>query len=172
MGGDHVVSLGRPNSCNRSKTKSRRYRTLLNGLENGGPAGLIYGYLFVWCGVSLQALVMAEMASMYVHREPQSLRPAIGKLFAKTTLFTRLAGVRHSDRQLPWPSLVSTTLVLVDVVRKLPPRSLWRSNSRYKSPITSFKLVTDQLAGSPLQVAPSIGYLSCPLHRARSSLAT
>lgn len=41
-------------------------RTLYNALENGGPAGLIYGYLFVWCGVILQALVMAEMASMYV----------------------------------------------------------------------------------------------------------
>lgn len=27
---------------------------------------MIYGYLFVWCGVILQALVMAEMASMYV----------------------------------------------------------------------------------------------------------
>ncbi|CAD6573229.1 MAG: hypothetical protein ASARMPREDX12_005912 [Alectoria sarmentosa] len=38
--------------------------TLLNGLQNGGPAGLIYGYIFVWCGASLQALVMAEMASM------------------------------------------------------------------------------------------------------------
>ena len=41
-------------------------RTLYNALENGGPAGLIYGYLFVWCGAILQALVMAEMASMYV----------------------------------------------------------------------------------------------------------
>ena len=41
-------------------------RTLFNALENGGPAGLIYGYLFVWCGAILQALVMAEMASMYV----------------------------------------------------------------------------------------------------------
>ncbi|KAL2043899.1 hypothetical protein N7G274_003419 [Stereocaulon virgatum] len=38
--------------------------TLLNGLENGGPAGLIYGYLFVWVGATLQAFVMAEMASM------------------------------------------------------------------------------------------------------------
>lgn len=39
---------------------------MYNALDNGGPAGLIYGYLFVWCGVILQALVMAEMASMYV----------------------------------------------------------------------------------------------------------
>ncbi|KAF4630595.1 hypothetical protein G7Y89_g7543 [Cudoniella acicularis] len=42
--------------------------TLVNGLEDGGPAGLIYGYLFVWFGSFLQTLVMAEMASM--HRIP------------------------------------------------------------------------------------------------------
>ena len=45
---------------------STSFRTLLYGLEDGGPAGLIYGYLLAWCGASLQALVMAEMASMYV----------------------------------------------------------------------------------------------------------
>ena len=45
------------------------YSTLYNALENGGPAGLMYGYLFVWCGVILQALVMTEMASMYVSNE-------------------------------------------------------------------------------------------------------
>ena len=51
------------------------YRTLYNALENGGPAGLIYGYLFVWCGVILQALVMAEMASMYVLKTVKSMIP-------------------------------------------------------------------------------------------------
>ncbi|KAL0255031.1 hypothetical protein SLS55_009558 [Diplodia seriata] len=34
------------------------------GLPNGGNAGLIYGYIFVWFGTILQVLVMAEMASM------------------------------------------------------------------------------------------------------------
>ncbi|GME28986.1 Amino acid/polyamine transporter I [Neofusicoccum parvum] len=34
------------------------------GLLNGGNAGLIYGYIFVWVGTILQVLVMAEMASM------------------------------------------------------------------------------------------------------------
>ncbi|KKY26616.1 putative amino acid transporter [Diplodia seriata] len=34
------------------------------GLLNGGNAGLIYGYIFVWFGTILQVLVMAEMASM------------------------------------------------------------------------------------------------------------
>ncbi|KAF2004153.1 amino acid transporter-like protein [Amniculicola lignicola CBS 123094] len=38
--------------------------TLQFGLENGGPAGLIYGYIVAWIGAGLQALVMAEMASM------------------------------------------------------------------------------------------------------------
>ena len=37
-----------------------------NGLNNGGPAGLIYGFLFTWIGSAIQALVMAEMASMLV----------------------------------------------------------------------------------------------------------
>ena len=43
---------------------------MLDGLQNGGPAGLIYGFLFVWCGASFQTLVMAEMASMYVETRP------------------------------------------------------------------------------------------------------
>ncbi|KAI9692825.1 MAG: hypothetical protein M1822_004819 [Bathelium mastoideum] len=34
------------------------------GLENGGPAGLIYGYLVTWIGVFSQAFVMAEMGAM------------------------------------------------------------------------------------------------------------
>ncbi|EDN92338.1 hypothetical protein SS1G_08201 [Sclerotinia sclerotiorum 1980 UF-70] len=38
--------------------------TLQFGLQNGGPAGLIYGYLAAWAGSMLQALVMAEMSSM------------------------------------------------------------------------------------------------------------
>ena len=38
--------------------------TLQQGLANGGPAGLVYGYLFTWVGSMVQALVMAEMASM------------------------------------------------------------------------------------------------------------
>ena len=62
----------------RKLTAGTSYRTLFNALENGGPAGLIYGYLFVWCGVILQALVMAEMASMYVFAKAM---PTIRSLF-------------------------------------------------------------------------------------------
>ena len=46
---------------------------MLDGLQNGGPAGLIYGFLFVWCGASFQTLVMAELASMYVETCPDIL---------------------------------------------------------------------------------------------------
>ncbi|KAM3069686.1 hypothetical protein ACMFMG_010404 [Clarireedia jacksonii] len=34
------------------------------GLTNGGPSGLVYGFIFAWIGSALQALVMGEMASM------------------------------------------------------------------------------------------------------------
>ena len=34
------------------------------GLENGGPAGLIYGFFVTWIGVFSQAFVMAEMGAM------------------------------------------------------------------------------------------------------------
>ena len=38
--------------------------TFQSGLANGGPAGLVYGFLFTWIGSIVQVLVMAEMASM------------------------------------------------------------------------------------------------------------
>lgn len=41
-------------------------RTFQLGLTNGGPAGLIYGFIFAWFGTTLQALVMGEMASAFV----------------------------------------------------------------------------------------------------------
>lgn len=66
MGSHHLVSRqpSPHNAAAEKPTADTSYSTLYNALENGGPAGLIYGYLFVWCGVILQALVMAEMASM------------------------------------------------------------------------------------------------------------
>ena len=69
LGGVHIVSIPYPPPKRRGfplADLSASPRGLLYGLENGGPAGLVYGYLLVWCGASLQALVMAEMASMYV----------------------------------------------------------------------------------------------------------
>ncbi len=39
-------------------------RVFSSGLVNGGPAGLIYGFIFAWIGTILQAIVMGEMASM------------------------------------------------------------------------------------------------------------
>lgn len=35
-----------------------------SGLTNGGPSGLVYGYIIVLVGVTFQTLTMAEMASM------------------------------------------------------------------------------------------------------------
>ena len=58
-------------SCDLSRIANKpSSRTLQYGLENGGPAGLFYGYLVAWFGAGLQAMVMAEMASMYVVAVP------------------------------------------------------------------------------------------------------
>ncbi|PQE27665.1 choline transport protein [Rutstroemia sp. NJR-2017a BBW] len=40
------------------------------GLTNGGPSGLVYGFIFAWIGSALQALVMGEMASMVAILSP------------------------------------------------------------------------------------------------------
>ena len=42
------------------------------GLINGGPSGLVYGYIFAWVGVFAQALVMAELTSMSVNQSSVS----------------------------------------------------------------------------------------------------
>ena len=42
-----------------------------SGLTNGGPAGLVYGFIFVWAGTALQTAVMAELASMFVSQSIQ-----------------------------------------------------------------------------------------------------
>ena len=77
MGSHYIVSRQSfsHNSAPQKLTRGTSSRTLFNALENGGPAGLIYGYLFVWVGVILQALVMAEMASMYVVNRAISMMP-------------------------------------------------------------------------------------------------
>jgi choline transport protein len=35
------------------------------GLQNGGPAGLIYGFLFVWTGYGCVVATMGELVSMW-----------------------------------------------------------------------------------------------------------
>ena len=56
--------------------------TLTIGLTNGGPAGLVYGFLAAWVGATLQSLVFAEMASMCVvsSRPSKSLREWFSRL--------------------------------------------------------------------------------------------
>ncbi|KAL8855020.1 MAG: hypothetical protein Q9221_000217 [Calogaya cf. arnoldii] len=46
------------------KKQRLRIRVLESGLTNGGPSGIIYGFIFAWIGSGLQTLVMAEMASI------------------------------------------------------------------------------------------------------------
>lgn len=41
------------------------FAVFLYGFQNGGPAGLIYGYLFCWIGTLATVASLAEMASMY-----------------------------------------------------------------------------------------------------------
>ena len=40
------------------------FAVFLYGFQNGGPAGLIYGYLFCWVGTLATVSSLAEMASM------------------------------------------------------------------------------------------------------------
>lgn len=42
-------------------------RVFLYGLTDGGPAGLIYGYISCWFGYFTVVASLAELASMYVH---------------------------------------------------------------------------------------------------------
>jgi amino acid permease len=35
------------------------------GLQNGGPAGLVYGFLFVWTGTACVVATMGELFSMW-----------------------------------------------------------------------------------------------------------
>ncbi|KAI9733682.1 MAG: hypothetical protein M1834_003285 [Cirrosporium novae-zelandiae] len=41
------------------------FSVFIYGLEDGGPGGLIYGFLFVWAGYMAVCASMAEMTSMY-----------------------------------------------------------------------------------------------------------
>ncbi|KAE8347482.1 hypothetical protein BDV24DRAFT_122222 [Aspergillus arachidicola] len=36
----------------------------LQSFQNGGPAGSVYGYLFVWAGIAATFVVISELVSM------------------------------------------------------------------------------------------------------------
>ena len=40
------------------------FSVFLYGFSNGGPSGLVYGYLFCWLGTLTTVASLAEMASM------------------------------------------------------------------------------------------------------------
>ena len=63
MGGGLDVSI----SSNIVRMECKMWsRVFQSGLTNGGPAGLVYGFILVWIGTALQTLVMAELASLCV----------------------------------------------------------------------------------------------------------
>jgi hypothetical protein len=37
----------------------------LTNTTSGGPAGAVYGFIFVWIGVASTFVVLSELASMY-----------------------------------------------------------------------------------------------------------
>lgn len=43
------------------------------GLTDGGPAGLVYGYLFCWLGYFAVVASLAEMVSMYARVAVQGI---------------------------------------------------------------------------------------------------
>ncbi|KAI5783701.1 amino acid/polyamine transporter I [Geopyxis carbonaria] len=51
-------------TCILTSTWESMFSTFLYGFSNGGPAGLVYGYLFCWAGTLATVASIAEMASM------------------------------------------------------------------------------------------------------------
>ena len=71
---------------------------------NGGPAGLVYGFIIAWIGGTLQALVMAEMASMYVQCRSFRLYQFSQHIRTGHELNRRLRRVTDSSREKRSPN--------------------------------------------------------------------
>jgi len=54
-------------SASVSMLYKRISRTTLLISCSGGPAGLVYGFLFIWAGTICVFLSLGELASMYKH---------------------------------------------------------------------------------------------------------
>jgi choline transport protein len=52
-------------ACSLMITWEGLFSVFIFGLQNGGPAGLIYGFLFVWAGYAAVVATMGEMVSMW-----------------------------------------------------------------------------------------------------------
>ncbi|KAM3074140.1 hypothetical protein ACMFMF_006162 [Clarireedia jacksonii] len=50
--------------CSLLSTWEGMFAVFLYGFQNGGPAGLVYGYIFCWIGTLATVASLAEMASM------------------------------------------------------------------------------------------------------------
>jgi hypothetical protein len=53
-------------SCTLMITWEGLFSVFVFGLEDGGPAGLVYGYIFCWVGYAAVVASLAEMVPMYV----------------------------------------------------------------------------------------------------------
>ena len=53
-------------SCTLMITWEGLLTVFVYGLTDGGPAGLVYGYLFCWVGYFTVVASLAEMVSMFV----------------------------------------------------------------------------------------------------------
>ncbi|KAI0505445.1 putative GABA permease [Xylaria bambusicola] len=51
-------------SCTVLVTWEASLIVFISGLYNGGPAGIVYGYIFVWAGMMSTFITLSEMASM------------------------------------------------------------------------------------------------------------
>lgn len=63
--GEHISSIVR-RGVNLHSRAAGLLATFQSGFSNGGPTGLVWGFIFTWAGVLVQSLVMAEMGSMQV----------------------------------------------------------------------------------------------------------
>lgn len=159
MGVNHRVSHNHTTSRSPSEADNAQNRTLLNGVDNGGPAGLIHGYIFVWCGASLQALVMAKMASMYVHlRIIISLNRSFGSLCIGHPLSLDLL----VQVVLTFGSLGGKYFV-ARLENNIPANFL---TLRFSIRIFQLLRMYSRLTNTRIPVAggPSIGWLAYPLH--------
>ncbi|KAI9931981.1 hypothetical protein MW887_009482 [Aspergillus wentii] len=53
-------------SCTILSTWEGLFATFLIPLQNGGPAGAVYAYIFAWTGTAASFTVLAEMSSIYI----------------------------------------------------------------------------------------------------------
>ncbi|KAK8128859.1 hypothetical protein PG984_009967 [Apiospora sp. TS-2023a] len=96
-------------SCTVLITWEGSLMTFLAGLQNGGPSGLVYGYLIVWAGTLSVSAVLSELVSMaptsggQYHWVSMLAPPSSRKFFGYITGWLTIAG---------WQATVASGLLL------------------------------------------------------------